>query len=263
MSAVEKLVHPTAVISPEARLGADVRVGPYCVIEAGARVGDRCRLGPYVHVHGCVTVGEDAIIGTSSVLGGEPQDVQYRGEPTTVELGARCRLHEHVTIHRACGEGGRTVIGDEIMMMAGSHVAHNARIEDRVTLVNGSLVAGHGHVGEDAILSGQSAVHQFCRVGRRTMLGGACMATKDVPPFSIAVGSYPVRWRAPNQVGLRRAGLTEAQRYALRRAFSALFLSGDSPVRVAEDLRANTEPLVVELADFILASKRGICAGPR
>jgi UDP-N-acetylglucosamine acyltransferase len=262
MSTIEKQVHPTAVVSPAAALGDDVQIGPYCVIEAGARIGDRCRLEAHVHVHGCVTIGEDTVLGTSSVIGGEPQDVKYDGAAATVALGARCRLYEHVTVHRGTGEGGHTQIGDDVMMMASSHVAHNATVEDKVVMVNGALVAGHAHVGTGAILSGNAAVHQFCRVGRLTMLGGACMATKDVPPFSIAAGSYPVRWRAPNQIGLRRNGFSSEQRSALRKAFSALFLSGDSPVRTAEELRTHAEPAVVELAEFILASKRGICTGP-
>jgi UDP-N-acetylglucosamine acyltransferase len=262
MSALEERIHPTAVVSPEAQLADDVRVGPYCVIEAGARIASGCRFGPHVHVHGCVTIGADTAVGTSAVFGGEPQDVKYDGAPATVAIGARCRIYEHVTVHRGTGEDGHTSIGDDVMMMASSHVAHNATVEDGVVMVNGALVAGHGHIGTGAILSGNAAVHQFCRVGRLTMLGGACMATKDVPPFSIAVGSYPVRWRAPNRIGLRRAGFSSHQRDALRAAFSDLFLSGASPMRTAEELRAHDEPAVVELAEFILASKRGICTGP-
>lgn len=255
-------IHPTAVVSSEAELGEDVSIGPYCVVEAGVRLGPRVRLAPYVHVLGSVLVGAGTEIGTGSVVGGPPQDTKYGGEVTEVRLGEDCRLFEHVTVHRATGEGESTIVGDRVMLMTGSHIGHNARIGDDVVLVNGALVAGHGRVGDRAMLSGNAALHQFCRVGRLSLVGGACMATKDIPPFSIASGSYPVRWRAPNTVGLRRAGLSSEQRTELRRAFGRLFLAGESPVRVARELEDSTSSEVAELARFITESSRGICSPP-
>lgn len=256
-------IHPTAVVDPRVELGRDVEVGPHCVIDAGAVIGDGCRLDAYVRIFGGVSIGPGTSIRTASVLGGEPQDVKYRGEPTRVTIGARCRIHEHVTVHRGTGERMETVIGDEVMLMATSHVGHDCRVGNNVTLVNGSMLGGHAEIGERVIISGNAAVHQFCRVGRLALVGAGCMVTKDAPPFSIVVGSYPVRWRATNTVGMRRAGIATAQRTAIRQALSRLFRSAESPVQVAHELAKSPVAEVAEVARFVLDSKRGICAGLR
>src|SRR5262249_5494034 len=188
MAASANNIHPTAIVDRRAEIGSGVEIGPYCVIEAGAVVGDRCVLGPYVHIHGCARLGAESSVRSGTVLGGEPQDVKYKGEPARVILGERCRIHEHVTVHRGTGADTETVIGDDVMLMAGSHVGHNCRVESKVILVNDAKLAGFVHVGERAFISGGAAVHQFCRVGRLTLVGGACMVTKDAPPFSIVSG---------------------------------------------------------------------------
>jgi UDP-N-acetylglucosamine acyltransferase len=252
-------IHPSAVVERGAELGSGVRIGPHAFVEAGARVGDGCVLGPGVHVHGCVSIGARTVIGSHSVLGGEPQDVKYAGEPSAVEIGEDCRFHEHVTVHRATGEGQRTVVGAGVLLMTCSHVGHNCTVGERVTLVSGAVLGGHAQIGERAILSGNCAVHQFCRIGRLSLLGGAAMATRDVPPFSIASGAYPLVWRAPNAVGLRRAGFDSGQRAAIRDALLRLFRSGGSLRDSARALARHPEPAVVELAEFVLASKRGVC----
>lgn len=254
-------IHPTAFVDTGAELGEGVVVGPFAVIESGARIGPGCRIGPHVHVHACVTLGSDCEVGTHAVLGGPPQDVKYSGEPTTVEIGARCKIFEGATVHRATGSG-RTTLGDDVMLMAGSHVGHNAVVEDGAILVNGAMLGGHARVGEKAFLSGNSAVHQFCTVGRLTLVGGACMLIQDAPPFSIVVGSYPVQWRAPNQVGLRRAGFSADTRRALRAAFRSLYRSGASLEDVAGELAGDAIPEVAEVGRFVLDSKRGVCGGP-
>lgn len=255
-------IHPTAVVDPAARLGAGVEVGPYCVIDAGATLGDNCRLGAFVRVHGCVTVGAGTSIRDHSVIGGEPQDIKYRDDPSRVVIGSGCRIHEHVTVHRGTGANTETWLGDGVMLMASSHVGHNCRIEREAILVNSSMLGGHVHVGERAFISGGAAVHQFCRIGRLTLVGGGAMVTKDAPPFSIVAGAYPLRWRAPNTIGLRRAGLDAEQRTAIRHALARLFRSGQSPARVAHELSKSPVPEVAEIARFVLESKRGVCVGP-
>jgi UDP-N-acetylglucosamine acyltransferase len=257
------VIHPTAVVDARAELGAGVEVGPYCVIEAGASIGAGCVLGAYVHVFGCVTLGAGSSVRSGSVLGGEPQDIKYHGEPARVIIGERCRIHEHVTVHRGTGANTQTVVGDEVMLMAGSHIGHNCRVANNVILVNGAMLAGHVQVGERAFISGGAAVHQFCRVGRLTLVGGACMATKDLPPFSICVGSYPVRWRAPNTIGLRRNGFSSEQRTLIRRALANLFRSHESRAETAKSLLSSPCAEVVEIARFVLDSKRGMCSGLR
>jgi UDP-N-acetylglucosamine acyltransferase len=256
-------IHSTAIVHPGAEIGTEVEIGPYCVVEAGASIGDRCRLAPYVHVHGCVRLGAGSSVGTASVLGGPPQDVKYADDPSRVVIGERCRIYEHVTVHRGTGADTETVIGDEVMLMASSHVGHNCRVGARAILVNGSMLGGHAVLGERAFVSGGAAVHQFCRVGRLTLVGGNSAVTRDAPPFSIVGGSYPVLWRAPNTVGLRRAGFTSEQRTAIRHALARLFRSGESIAQVARDLALSPVAEVAEIARFVLESKRGVCAGAR
>jgi UDP-N-acetylglucosamine acyltransferase len=256
-------IHPTAVVDSRAVLGQDVEIGAYCVVEAGARLGDGCKLWPHVHVFGCASIGAGTTIRTASVIGGEPQDVKYKDDPSRVVIGGGCRIHEHVTVHRGTGANTETVLGDGVMLMASSHVGHNCRVEANAILVNSAMLGGHVHVGERAFISGGAAVHQFCRVGRLTLVGGGAMVTKDAPPFSIVSGSYPVRWRAPNTIGLRRAGFTSEQRTAIRHALSRIFRSGESPLRVAHELSKSPVPEVVEVARAVIDSKRGICAGLR
>ena len=262
MSLAETAVHPTAVIYPGAELGQGVEVGPYCIVESGAEIADGCRLLPHAQVLGRVIMGENCVVGSSSVIGGEPQDTSYGGERTKVILGENCRLYDHVTVHRATGEG-ETRLGEGVLMMAGSHIGHNASVEQGVVLVNSAAVGGHATVGEKALLSQGSAIHQFGVVGRLSLLGGACMATKDVPPFSVVTGSYPVRWRGVNTIGLKRAGISSEDRTAIRRALHAIFHKGESTQKVAGDYLDNPCTLVAELATFILNTPRGICAGPR
>ncbi|RMH01994.1 MAG: acyl-ACP--UDP-N-acetylglucosamine O-acyltransferase [Planctomycetota bacterium] len=260
-AAAAPVVHPTAVVQPGAELGPGVEIGPWCVVEAGVVLGAGVRLTAHVHLLGRTEIGAGTVIRTGSVIGGEPQDRSYAGERTRVRIGARCSLHEHVTVHRATGEG-ETVVGDEVVMMAGSHVGHNARLGHGCVLVNCASLAGHSVVGDGAILSAYAAVHQFGRIGRLALLGGASMATLDVPPFSIATGSYPLRWRGPNTVGLRRAGFPAEERDAIRAALQRLFASGESPRREAESLQESPHAAVRELAEFVLSSRRGVCTAP-
>ncbi|MFM7298283.1 MAG: acyl-ACP--UDP-N-acetylglucosamine O-acyltransferase [Planctomycetota bacterium] len=255
-------IHPTAVVASTAILGAGVEIGPYCVIDAGAALGDGCKLGAFVRVHGCATIGAGTSIRDHSVIGGEPQDVKYKDDPSRVVIGVNCRIHEHVTVHRGTGADTETWIGEGVMLMASSHVGHNCRIEAGAILVNSAMLGGHVHVGERAFISGGAAVHQFCRVGRLTLVGGVAMVTKDAPPFSIVAGSYPIRWRSPNTIGLRRAGFTTEQRTSVRHALSRIFRSGQSPAKVAHELSKSPVPEVAEIARFVLESKRGVCAGP-
>lgn len=251
------------MVLPGVSLGEGVEIGPYCYLEPGVEVGDGCRLGPHVHLLGRTLLGPGCRVGSGAVLGGEPQDDAYQGERTVVRIGAGCRIHEHVTVHRATGAGNETVVGDGVRLMAGSHVGHNSRVGDRAVLVNGVTLGGHTEIGERALLSGQSGTHQFARVGRLTLVGAFTAVTRDAPPFSIVTGSYPVRWRGPNKVGMRRAGMEGAERDAVRRALHRAFTDPAGPRTVASELAASDCAAVVELADFILSSQRGICAGPR
>lgn len=257
----ERAIHPTAIVMPGAEVGEGCEIGPYAVIEPGVEIGARCRIGPHVHLLGRTVLGPDCLIGSGSVLGGEPQDGKYKGERTRVRIGARVVMHEHVTVHRATGEG-ETAVEDDARLMVGSHVGHNARLGAGATLVNCAALAGHSTVGERSILSAYCGVHQFGRVGRLTLVTGAPVVSLDAPPFSIVTGSHPTRWRAPNTIGLRRAGFPSAERAAIRRALWRVFAGEEGARAAAEALSGDPLAAVREIAEFVLTSKRGVCAPP-
>ncbi len=256
------LIHPTAVIHPGAEIGPGSEIGPFCVVEPGVEIGRGCRLQANVHLLGRTILGDGCVVGSGTVLGGEPQDTAYAGERTLVRIGEGCRFHEHVTVHRATGEGNETVLGERVLMMAGSHAGHNVVVENDAILVNHCVLGGHVRVGDHAYLSGFTGVHQFSRIGRLSLAAGGSIVTCDVPPFAIVTGSYPLRFRAPNTIGMRRAGFSSEERSAVRRAFARIFAPGGSIAGAARDLAQSPVPAVAELGRFILESRRGICAPP-
>jgi UDP-N-acetylglucosamine acyltransferase len=268
--AVSPHVHPTALISDEARLADGVKVGPFTVIEGPVTVGPGCAIGPHAHLIGPLAMGANNTVGTGSVLGGAPQHLGYRGEPTRVEIGDGNTFREHTTVHRAMPVGvgpgtGVTRIGDRNLFMASSHVAHDCVVGNDVVLANSALLAGHVTVGDRALISGNSAVHQFCRVGRLALLSGASATSKDIPPFWIMQDVNYVR--GLNLVGMRRAGMPAAEVVAVRKAFRTIYLHRPALPLSAALLRIEAElgefAAVRELVEFIRSSKRGICGAHR
>ena len=255
--------HPTAVIAPGARLAPDVRVGPFAVIEAGATLGPGCVVGPNVHLFGCVTAGANNCFHTGCVIGDTPQHLAYAGEPTRVEIGDGNTFREHVTIHRAMPATGATVIGSRNLFMAGSHVAHDCRVGDGAIFANCAVIGGHAVVQGGAFLSGNSCVHQFCRVGRLAMLSGTSSVSQDLPPFWIVQEvNIP---RGVNVIGMRRAGIPNAEIQGVRRAYKAINRSGltVAEARTRIEAEGGHLPAVVELVTFIRESKRGIVTAGR
>jgi len=257
------VIHATAIVHPGARVQPGVSIGPYSVVEEGAELLEGVVLGAHVHIHGCVRLGARSKVASGAVLGGEPQDVKYKGTPSRVEIGADARIHEHVTVHRATTENGVTQIGDGVMLMAGSHVAHDCIVGDRAILTNGAMIGGHSQVGERAILSGGVTVHQYCRVGRLTMLAGGCGIGKDAVPFSIFSGALPARWRAPNTIGMRRAGFTQEERLTLRLAILDILGRRHPALEAARRYTDHSLASVREIAEFVLTAKRGVILARR
>ena len=200
------LIHPTAIISSEAKLAADVRIGAYAVIDGPVTLGAGCSVEPHAHLIGPLTAGDNNAFSSSCVIGGAPQHTAYKGEPTAVEIGSGNTFREHTTVHRAMPLGvgpgsGVTRIGDANLFMAGSHVAHDCLVGNNCIFANCALLGGHVETGDRVFLSGNSAVHQFCRVGRLAFLSGSSASSKDIPPFWVmqdvgyfgelgSVGSY-------------------------------------------------------------------------
>jgi UDP-N-acetylglucosamine acyltransferase len=255
MSAVS--IHPSATVHPGARLGAGTVIGPHAVVEDEVTLGERCVLGAGAVVKRYTEMGDDNRIHEYAVLGGEPQDLKFKGHATYLRLGHRNVVREHVTLHRATGAGGETRIGSDNFLMAQCHVGHECRVGDHVIMANGVLLAGHVQIGDRAFIPGGTAVHQFCRIGRNALAGGVTAIRQDVLPFTLVTGS-PARTIGLNSIGLRRAGFSAEELRLLRRALRTLLATGARDQRLTE-LEASAAPLVRELAAFARASKRGVC----
>ncbi len=256
---MSELVHPTAVISHEADLPADVQVGPYAIIDGPVRVGPGTIIEGHACLCGPMEMGRDNFVGHGAVLGKSPQHKGYRGEQTTIRIGDGNVFREHVTIHRGTVDGGgETIIGDRNMFMIGSHLGHDGKVGNDCTLVNGSLVAGHVELHDGCILSGHSAIQQRVRVGRLAMLGGLGSVTKDIPPFVIQQGYNCAS--GLNLVGLRRAGIPAESIAALRVAFRMLYKEGRTQTGALEMIAGDLGhvPEIVEFVQFIRTSKIGI-----
>ena len=251
-------IHPTAVISPDAVLAPDVSVGAFAIIEGEVRLGPGCVVRPRAHLIGPLVMGRDNHVYGNAVIGERPQHNGYRGEPTGVRVGDGNTFRENVTVHRGTAASWETRIGDGNHLMAGAHVAHDCQVGDRCTLVNNALLGGHCVLSDGAYVSGNAGVHQFCRLGRLSLLSGCSLTTKDVPPFVIQQGVNAVV--GVNVIGMRRAGLAGWQIEAVRRTFHVVFRQGlvlpDALDRVEEDF--GEVDVVREFVAFVRASRRGI-----
>jgi UDP-N-acetylglucosamine acyltransferase len=246
-------IHPTAVISPGAELGEDVKVGPYSVVGPDVTLGDRTQIGPQVVIDGVTTLGADNVIVGQATIGAPPQDLSYGGEPTLCEVGDGNIVREFVTINRGTVKGGGvTSIGSGCLFMACSHVAHDCEIEDRVILANGVLLAGHVKVCTGASISGASAAHHFVTVGKHAYVGGMTRMSQDVPPYMLTEG-HPAKVRRVNVIGLRRAGFEEPEIEGLQRAFRRVWRSGEPRRAILDELKTDVEApeAVLHLTEFL------------
>ena len=249
-------IHPTSVVSPRAEIAADVRVGPYAVVEDEARIGEGCEIGAHAVVKRFTTLGERNRVYEHATLGGEPQDVKFKGEPSRLEIGDDNLIREYVTIHRASGEGEATRVGSRNFLMVRAHVAHNCEVGDDNVFANGVALAGHIVVEDHVFLSSNVGAHQFVRFGRYAMVGGKSKIVQDVLPFFTTDGNPP-RVRGLNAIGLRRGGFTAESRAALKRAYQLLFRARLPLERALEALEEMGDESVAHLARFIRASRRG------
>ena len=215
-------IHPSAIIETGARIGEGCVIGPFCHVGPDVRLGAGVTLKSHVVVTGETTIGEGGTIYSFACIGEIPQDLKFRGEKTRLEIGARARIREHVTINTGTqGGGGVTRIGDDCLLMAGCHVAHDVQIADRVIVVNNAALAGHCVVEDDVIIGGLSGVHQFVRIGRGAIIGAVTMVTNDVIPYGLVQAPRGVL-DGLNLVGLKRRGVGRSDITALRAAFQML-----------------------------------------
>lgn len=256
-----RVIHPTAIVSPKAELGRDVRIGPYCIVGPGVVLGDECVLHSHVILDGPSTFGRGNEFFPFAAIGGKTQDLKYIGEPTSLEVGDHNVFRENSTVHRGTHESLPTRIGSHNLFLCYSHVAHDCQVGNHIILSNNGTLGGHITVDDHAIVSGLAAVHQFCRIGQHSIIGGCAKVVQDVPPFMIVDGN-PAATRGLNLVGLQRRGFPEDDIRALKAAYKKLFLKKDGNLATAlsslKATHAADTPQVAHLIHFIENSQRGV-----
>jgi len=257
-------IHPLACVDPSVRLAAGVRVGPFAVIGPGVEIGEGCEIGAGAQVYGPAKIGRENRIHPQAAIGFEPQDLKYRGEEVSLEIGDRNQFREYCTIHRGTAKGGGvTRIGSDNLFMVYTHVAHDCQVGDRTIFANNATLAGHVEVHDDANVSAFSAVHQFCRVGRHAYVGGYSVITQDALPFVKTVGQKPACYGL-NTIGLKRKGVDAESIRRLEAAYRILVRSRLPASKALERLRVELagDPQIDYLISFVESSQRGLHKSP-
>ena len=254
-------IHSTAIISPDAQLEEGVEIGPYVVIGSDVKIGKNTVIGPHTVIDDYVHIGEGNRIFQFCSIGAPPQDLKFGGEKTRVIIGNCNTIREFVTIHRATtADIGVTIIGDNNLLMAYVHIAHNCKLANNIVMVNYAGLAGHIHVEDYAIIGGLTGIHQFCRIGAHCIIGGASAVVKDVPPYTLVQGNH-AKLFGLNLVGLKRRNLSEKTIKAIKDAYQIIFRSDlllEAALKKAQD-EVEDIPEVNHLIKFIKESTRGVC----
>ncbi len=252
-------IHPSAIVSPKAKLEAGVIVGPYSIIGDNISIGADTVIGAHCVIEGNTAIGKGCEIFTGAVIGSRPQDLKFKGEDVFLEIGSNNIIREYCTLNPGTGEGGKTIVGDNNLLMAYSHIAHDCRVGSGCILANNSTLAGHVSIEDRAVVGGIVAIHQFVRVGMLSIIGGCSKVVQDIPPFSTCDG-HPARVYGLNLIGLRRKGVSRESIKQIDRAFKLIFNSGLSPkhaiLRVEKELVKTEE--IAYLVNFIKSSERGL-----
>jgi UDP-N-acetylglucosamine acyltransferase len=254
------MIHPTAIVAPEAKLADGVTVGPYSIVGPQVTLGERTWIGPHVTIEGRVRIGRDNRIHQFSAIGGPPQDKKYAGEDTSVEIGDGNTIREYVTINRGtAGDAKVTRLGDDNWIMAYVHLAHDCQVGSHTIFANLSQLAGHVHVGDWAILGGATHAHQFVRIGAHSFTGIDTFLDRDLPPYVKAAGSRAQPYGI-NSEGLRRRGFSAGTIQAIKRAYRTLYRSGLGAEEARRELESQAAacPEVRTFVEFLDASTRGI-----
>jgi UDP-N-acetylglucosamine acyltransferase len=252
-------IHPTAVIHPGAQIGEGCDIGPYCVIGANVVLGPACKLHSHVVIDGHTVLGRENEIFPFASIGLKTQDLKWKGGTTRTQIGERNTFREYVTIHSATADGETTVVGSNNHILAYCHLAHNVHLGNHVIMSNVGTLAGHVTVEDHAVIGGLVAIHQFCRVGKMSMIGGCSKVVQDVPPFMLADGN-PAQTRTINKVGLERRGVSEEAQVALKQAYKILFREGLTISNALAKIETELPPLeeIRHLIQFARKSERGL-----
>lgn len=254
------MIHPSAIVDPGAHIADSAEIGPYCVIGADVEIGARTRVMAHVFMEGSLEIGEDNIFFPYSTVGVAPQDLKYHGERSSTRIGHRNRIREFVTIHRGTQGGGMlTSIGDDNLLMAYVHIAHDVKIGNHTVLANAVTFGGHVTVEDWAVIGASSGVHQFCRIGRHAIVGGYSVITQDVLPFSNTVTAREAKVFGANSIGMKRRGFSHESIDALHKALRLLTHSSLNTTQALERIAAEIPPCaeVHELTHFIRTAERG------
>jgi UDP-N-acetylglucosamine acyltransferase len=252
-------IHPTAVVSDQAHIGHGCRIGPWCVVGPGVELGADCHLLSHVVLQGPSTFGARNTFHPFSSIGGQTQDLKYRGEPTFLQVGSDNEFRENVTVNRGTAPGEKTIIGNHNHFLAYAHIAHNCIVGNHCIFSNNGTLGGHVIVEDHVVIGGLSAIHQFCRIGKHALVGGCTKIVQDVPPFFIADGN-PAEVRAINLVGLQRRGFSDEKLRTLRHAMRTLYNKDLNTSQALAQLESesNGSTEVAHLIAFVRSSQRGI-----
>ena len=257
-------IHPLATVHPNAKLGEDVEVGPYAYIDEFVTIGDRCKILPHATIFNYVEMGEDCSVFPGAVVGAIPQDLKFDGEVTWVKIGNRVNIRECATINRGTKASGKgvTTIGDDVLLMSYTHVAHDCRVGNHCILVSYVGIAGETDVDDWAILGGGTVAHQFSRIGKHAMIGGGSKINKDIPPYSLC-GRDPICFSGVNIVGLRRRGFSSDQIREIKDMYDMIYNSGMTVSDACAKIEIGFAPSEEKdtILKFINGSKRGIVRG--
>ena len=254
------MIHPTAIVSKKAKIADDVVIGHYTVIEDNVEIDSGCEIGPFCRIVGNTNIGKNTRIFSHTVIGSPPQDLKYKGEKTRVEIGDNNIIREFVTINPGTAQSGVTKIGNNNLIMAYAHIAHDCEIGNGVIIANAGTLAGHVKIEDRVIIGGLTGIHQFVRIGKLAIIGGCSKVVQDVPPFS-TVDGHPVSIKGLNSIGLQRAGFSPDVINSLKKAFKILFFSNHPLHKGLELLRVELKftPEIEYLVHFVHTSSRGIC----
>jgi UDP-N-acetylglucosamine acyltransferase len=255
----ETQISPLAAVDPGAVVGVGVRIDPFAIVEDDVEIGPGTHIQPHAHIASGARIGADCRIFTGACVGGVPQDLKFSGERTRAVIGDRTIIREYVTVHRGTAAHGLTRVGEDCLLMAYCHVAHDCEIGDRVILVNAVQLGGHVKIDDWAIIGGLTGVHQFERIGKHAMVGAGFRVMKDVPPYALAA-NHPLGFSGINVIGLQRRGFSDESIDVIRRVYRLIYQSGlnmgEGVERAAEQF--DGLPEVLEILDFFRTSERGV-----